>query len=158
MISWGNIRPIHEWLGEMFAICGFDRKRRRILWYIRDFSPFLQNLINWTKLDSKLDYFGCTETLDITEFFNKMLFLVNKIKKILKSGHGKFFFRNFHFRDLISKPLDTPHFVSVITKSNFESNFNGRIKKPFSKIRLNIRKYWKRVIIAVNTKEWWYLI
>ena len=38
------------------------------------FSPFLQNLINWTKLDSKLDYFGCTETLDITEFFNKMLF------------------------------------------------------------------------------------
>ena len=36
----------------------------------REFTKFGQN---WTNLDSKLDYFGCTQTLVITGFFNKML-------------------------------------------------------------------------------------
>ena len=51
-----------------------------------------------------------------------------------------FFFRNFHFKGQISQTLDTSHFVSVITKSNFESNFNFGFIKYYRAFGLNVRK------------------
>ena len=37
------------------------------------FCKFGEIWINWTKLDSKLDYFECMQTPGITGFFNIML-------------------------------------------------------------------------------------